>query len=159
MSEVPLYCRVMRYMHPTNLHGPLKSTIFDLRFLGEMTPKPSESVGFPPGIRNRKWTGFLQESDIENGLSGFECWWVAFCSLGEQLVVRVKEDYGELQPWHCIHVYSIESRLSMSARWRPTQGPSWGYSKVNFQKTLSIFGDKCPQSGSKNDTMAPRTTL
>ena len=26
----------------------------------------------------------------------------------------------------------------------PTQGPSWGYLKVNSQATLSIFGDKCP---------------
>jgi len=41
----------------------------------------------------------------------------------------------------------------------PTQGPSWGYSKVNFQETSSIFGDKCPRDGSKNDPMAPRTTL
>ena len=27
------------------------------------------------------------------------------------LVVRVGEDDGELRPWHCRHVYSIESRL------------------------------------------------
>ena len=34
-----------------------------------------------------------------------------------------------------------------------------GISKVDFQETLSMFGDKCPQNGSKNDPMAPRTTL
>jgi hypothetical protein len=34
-----------------------------------------------------------------------------------------------------------------------------GISKVNFQETWSIFGDKCPQNSSKNDPMAPRTTL
>ena len=38
------------------------------------------------------------------------------------------------------------------------QGSSWGYLKVNSSETLSIFGDKCPQNGSKNDLMAPRTT-
>ena len=41
----------------------------------------------------------------------------------------------------------------------PTQGSSWGYLKVNFSESLSIFGYKCPQNGSKNDLMAPRTTL
>ena len=41
----------------------------------------------------------------------------------------------------------------------PTQGPSWGYLKVNSQATLSSFGDKCPQTGSKNEPMAPRTNL
>ena len=40
---------------------------------------------------------------------------------------------------------------------RSTQGPSWGYLKVNSSETLSIFGDKCPQNGSKNEEMAPRT--
>ena len=40
---------------------------------------------------------------------------------------------------------------------KPTQGPSWGYLKVNFSDTLSIFGDKCPQNGSKNEQTAPRT--
>ena len=38
-----------------------------------------------------------------------------------------------------------------------TQGPSWGYLKVNFSVTLSIFVDKCPQNGSKNEPgMPPR---
>ena len=37
-----------------------------------------------------------------------------------------------------------------------TQGPSWGYLKVNLQETLSIFGDKRPRNGSKNEEMAPR---
>ena len=40
-----------------------------------------------------------------------------------------------------------------------TQGSSWGYLKVNYSETLSSFGDKCPQNGSKNDLMAPITTL
>ena len=39
----------------------------------------------------------------------------------------------------------------------PTQGPSWGYLKVNFSETLSIFGNKRPRNGSKNGEMAPRT--
>ena len=37
--------------------------------------------------------------------------------------------------------------------------PFVGYLKVNSSETLSFFGDKCPQNGSKNDLMAPRTTL
>ena len=40
-----------------------------------------------------------------------------------------------------------------------TQDSSWGYLKVISSETLSIFGDKCPQNSSKNDLMAPRTTL
>ena len=40
---------------------------------------------------------------------------------------------------------------------RSTRGPSWGYLKVNFSETLSSFGDKCPQNGSKNEETAPRT--
>jgi hypothetical protein len=40
-----------------------------------------------------------------------------------------------------------------------TQGSSWGYLKVNYSETLSVFGDKCPKNGSKNDPMAQRTTL
>ena len=42
---------------------------------------------------------------------------------------------------------------------RPREALRGGISKVNFQETLSNFGDKCPQNGSKNDPMAPRTTL
>ena len=38
-----------------------------------------------------------------------------------------------------------------------TRGPLWGYLKVNFSETLSIFGDKRPRNGSKNEEMAPRT--
>ena len=41
----------------------------------------------------------------------------------------------------------------------PRKALRGGISKVNCQETLSIFGDKCPQNGSKNDPMAPRTTL
>jgi len=40
-----------------------------------------------------------------------------------------------------------------------TQGSSWGYLKVNCLGTLSFFDDKCPQNGSKNDLVAPRTIL
>ena len=41
-------------------------------------------------------------------------------------------------------------------RWS-TQGPSWGYLKVNSSETMSNLGDKCPQNGSKNeDGMPPR---
>ena len=42
---------------------------------------------------------------------------------------------------------------------RSTQGPSWGYLKVNSSETLSIFGDKCLQNGSKNEQRAPRTSM
>ena len=42
---------------------------------------------------------------------------------------------------------------------QPRKAIRGGISKVDFQETLSIFGDKCPQNGSKNDPMAPRTTL
>ena len=41
----------------------------------------------------------------------------------------------------------------------PRKALRGGISKVNFQETLSILGDKCPRNGSKNDPMAPRTTL
>ena len=40
-----------------------------------------------------------------------------------------------------------------------TQGPSWGYLKVNFSETLSIFGDKRPRNGSKYGSVAPSTGL
>ena len=42
---------------------------------------------------------------------------------------------------------------------KPRKALRGGISKVNCQETLSTFGDKCPQNGSKNDPMAPRTTL
>ena len=42
---------------------------------------------------------------------------------------------------------------------KPRNALHGGSSKVNFQETLLISGDKCPQNGSKNDPMAPRTTL
>jgi len=34
-----------------------------------------------------------------------------------------------------------------------------GYLKVNSAETLSIFGDECPQNGSKNGSTAPSTGL
>ena len=34
-----------------------------------------------------------------------------------------------------------------------------GVFKSQFLRDLFIFGDECPQNGSKNDKMAPRTTL
>ena len=49
--------------------------------------------------------------------------------------------------------------LTAACRCLATQGPWWGYSTVNFTETLSFFGDKCPQNGSKNGQMVPRTTL
>ena len=42
---------------------------------------------------------------------------------------------------------------------RPRKALRGGISKVNFQEILSTLVNKCPQNGSKNDTMAPRTTL
>ena len=41
----------------------------------------------------------------------------------------------------------------------PPKALRGGISKVNFQWTLSIFGDKCPQNGSKNEQRAPRTSM
>ena len=39
----------------------------------------------------------------------------------------------------------------------PPEALCGGISKVNFQETLSSFGDKCPQNGSKNEHgMPPR---
>ena len=40
-----------------------------------------------------------------------------------------------------------------------TRSPSWGYLKVDSSETLSIFADKFPQNGSKNDLLVPRTTM
>ena len=58
--------------------------------------------------------------------------------------------------------YRLESDTENRERFEPphpTQGPSWGYLKVNFSETLSIFGDKCPRNGSKNEQTAPRTSM
>ena len=52
--------------------------------------------------------------------------------------------------------------LTVCASWSPLTPPKvlrGGISKVNLQQTLSIFGDKYPQNGSKNAPRAPRTSL
>ena len=41
----------------------------------------------------------------------------------------------------------------------PPEALRGGISKVNFQGTLSSFGDKCPRNGSKNEQRAPRTSM
>ena len=41
----------------------------------------------------------------------------------------------------------------------PPKALGGGISKVNFQETLSIFGDKCPQNGSKTAPTAPSPHL
>ena len=41
----------------------------------------------------------------------------------------------------------------------PPEALCGGISKVNFQETLSSFGDKCPQNGSKTAPTAPRPHL
>jgi len=41
----------------------------------------------------------------------------------------------------------------------PPEALCGGISKVNFQETLSSFGDKCQQNGSKNEQRAPRTSM
>ena len=53
---------------------------------------------------------------------------------------------------------SGEGRLE-SFHSEPRKALCGGISEVNFQETLSGFGDDCPQNGPKNDPMAPRTTL
>jgi hypothetical protein len=45
------------------------------------------------------------------------------------------------------------------ARGDPPEALCGGISKINFQETLSSFGDKCPQNGSKNGLRAPRTGM
>ena len=54
---------------------------------------------------------------------------------------------------------TTEPERLLSASSSPRKALRGGISKVNFQETLSIVGDKCPQNGSRNDPMAPRTTL
>ena len=58
-----------------------------------------------------------------------------------------------------IYIYIYVNAQGNREQQSTTQGPSWGYLKVNSSETLSIFGAKCPQNGSKNDPIAPRTTL
>ena len=53
---------------------------------------------------------------------------------------------GTVWPWWCFER-------------TPRKTLGRGISKVNFQETLSIFGDQYPQNDSKNDPMAPRATL
>ena len=60
----------------------------------------------------------------------------------------------------CVVVVRDERTFSVSRRHVgdfPPEALCGGISKVNFQETLSSFGDKCPQNGSKNEEMAPRT--
>ena len=57
---------------------------------------------------------------------------------------------------NCLGCWVLGSGLPGSGS---TQGPSWGYLKVNSSETLSIFGDKFPQNGSKNEQRAPRTSM
>ena len=42
---------------------------------------------------------------------------------------------------------------------KPPEALCGGIPKVNFKETLSSFGDKCPQNGSKNGLRAPRTGM
>ena len=41
----------------------------------------------------------------------------------------------------------------------PLRALRGGISKVNFEQSLSTFGNTCPQNGSKNEPRAPRTSL
>ena len=41
----------------------------------------------------------------------------------------------------------------------PRRALRGGISNVNFEHSLSTFGNKCPQNGSKNEPRAPRTSL
>ena len=59
-----------------------------------------------------------------------------------------------------LKIFEIQRRVSLCVpRHGPLKALRGGISKVNFQETLSISGNKCPQDASKNDPMAPRTTL
>ena len=50
-------------------------------------------------------------------------------------------------------------RLAHRCPQGPRKALRGGISKVNFRETLSIFGDKCPQNGSKTAPTAPRPHL
>ena len=56
----------------------------------------------------------------------------------------------------CVQVDPLTPKVTCV---KSTQGPSWGYLKVNDSETLSFFGDECPQNGSNNEPMAPTTNL
>ena len=45
------------------------------------------------------------------------------------------------------------------AKHQPRRALRGGISKVNFEQSLSSFGNTCPQNGSKNEPRAPRTSL
>jgi hypothetical protein len=62
----------------------------------------------------------------------------------------------------CRHVLFGSFGWVTSAGPHPASPPpcsGWGKIKVNSSETLSIFGDKCPQNGSKNEQRAPRTSM
>ena len=65
---------------------------------------------------------------------------------------------GQLSNLGRFYFDKVTPSLPRSPCWS-TQGPSWGYLKVNYSETLSIFGDKCTQNGSKNEQRAPRTSM
>ena len=57
----------------------------------------------------------------------------------------------------------VESRCELCCssiiEYAPRRALRGGISKVNFEQRLSTFGNKCPQNGSKNGSMAPSTGM
>ena len=64
-----------------------------------------------------------------------------------------------LKPSKHSKLFPLRSEAAPHQSRRPHARPFGGYLKVNSSETLSIFGNKCPHNCSKNDLMAPRTTL
>ena len=72
------------------------------------------------------------------------------CGRGGLWVVRIVGDDGELRPWHCIYVYSIESRLIITVRYdinvapQETQGGARGRASPVSARATLLRGQQLP---------------
>ena len=80
---------------------------------------------------------------------GLVCIWYVWCLEGRDLVcivwvVGIGGHDGELRPWHCIYLYSIERRLKMRVMVFGGLGRAIPWSKIMFSavKTLDFEGSK-----------------
>ena len=62
-------------------------------------------------------------------------------------------------PQTYVHLKPRYPQRAGAPRARPRRALRGGISKVNFEQSLSTFGNTCPQNGSKNEPRAPRTSL
>ena len=84
----------------------------------------------------------LEEPSGEKGADEFDVW------LGILILMGISHNgNGTCQ--------SRSKRLWLALVRLPRKALRGGISKVNFQETWSIFGDKRPQNGSKNDPIVP----